>query len=77
MPVFEARDMHTNEVYKFRKFAALVRRLGGANWSVEHNTAYDPLSYTVLILRKNRWLLDTWEVVGKVRVPAAAIYDHD
>jgi hypothetical protein len=51
--------------YRFRKFAALVRRLGGDDWQLEHESQHWPPleTRTVMVLRRDR----------RLRVPASAL----
>lgn len=72
MTTYEATVISDKDrkVVRFRKLSALARRLGGTGYQVEHDTALDPLTRRVTILRKDDRGTHVWR---RVIVPSDAV----
>lgn len=76
MTTYEATVISRGDqrLLKFRKMAALVRRLGGTHYKVEQADAGDPSTRQVTILRKDERGTHVWR---RVVVPSDAVKDAD
>lgn len=52
MTLHTAKDAATGETFRFRRLAALVQRLGGDDWQLVHEDAWNPPLRRVRILHK-------------------------
>ncbi|MEQ7008400.1 hypothetical protein ABN028_19700 [Actinopolymorpha sp. B17G11] len=55
---------------RFRSIDALVRKLGGRSYDIEHDPRFDPPNRTLMVLRKDR---HGTHVLARVIVPAEAV----
>lgn len=74
MNTYTATNISTHEEIRFRKLAALVRRLGGSEYTIEHDTAFRPPTRVVAVLKRARYG-DGWHVLARVSISFEALPD--
>jgi hypothetical protein len=67
--MYTATDTQTHEAHSFRKIDALVKRLGGDHFQVEHDTANRPPNRFLLVLKSNRKVGGS-DVVARIKINA-------
>lgn len=52
--MYEATDLDTRDIYRFKTLDTLVRRLGGTGWQAMHTEAFRTPTRQVQVLRYDR-----------------------
>jgi hypothetical protein len=65
---FETFGPNRGDEHRFRSLDSLVKRLGGSNYRIEHDTAFRPPVRTVMILR-SAGKAGGWNIHRRVRIP--------
>jgi hypothetical protein len=68
--MYTAKDVATQEIYHFRKLSALVKRFGGTDWRVEHDSTIFPIptEFTVQVLHRAYGQHAAFDVIARLRV---------
>lgn len=74
MTMYTAFDPHDAQVkYRFRSIMALVRRIGGDHYHVEHSENFDPGPRVTIDVLKRDTRAGGSHVVAVLRVPAESL----